>query len=514
MLLRLAFVISLLSANTIVSLLAQEGTLSKESFQHAPAPCMGTENFPLIEVKAVNSKVAEQAAELVLRFKAERDNQFYEVPFRGPNNLLFQAALPIPLPDAGRITYFVGSTKSSEELSPRYHAPTLIGGCPQARYAPRTLTNNISVRRTSDEQSPLPMGFSGESIESTATGGISRTTMALVALGGTAAGVAAVTLQSDDPIPVPVLEPPPPPPAIRACFTPDPLPNIDSGETIRFDATCTEPSTITSFEWDFGDGQTGSGSSVEHLFIPGGIYSVSLTVSLGSRSDTISRVVQVISTPEACFTTTPDPPRIKSNESISFNGECSVGDRDGGPAEITKYEWDFGDSRPGAEGRFVSRQFEPDVYGVTLTVTNKDGRQDSKTQFVVVEATSLVNSYKQRTNRTVVSFASEIIIPHEGVNTQARLSLNDSIEILTPAPSSHNHRRQALIGNNTIEARLISRIATPGRWRFNFNSTQNFTPGSLSIISGQLLSLGTNSITFRVTGDPSETILFRFHLDN
>ena len=65
-----------------------------------------------------------------------------------------------------------------------------------------------------------------------------------------------------------------------------------------------------AYAWDFGDGQTASGSSVEHLFRPGGIYTVRLTVSEGQRTDNTTRVVRVRATPVACFTTTPDPPRI------------------------------------------------------------------------------------------------------------------------------------------------------------------------------------------------------------
>jgi hypothetical protein len=75
------------------------------------------------------------------------------------------------------------------------------------------------------------------------------------------------------------------------------------------------------------------------------------------------------------------------NESIDFNADCSVGDRDGGPTFITAYNWTSGDGDDG-EGRFVRISARP-TSRVTLTVTNEDGRQDRTTQFVVVEAFGL-----------------------------------------------------------------------------------------------------------------------------
>ncbi|OYT29668.1 hypothetical protein B6U98_01710 [Thermoplasmatales archaeon ex4572_165] len=51
-----------------------------------------------------------------------------------------------------------------------------------------------------------------------------------------------------------------------------------------------EDGTITSFHWDFGDGETGSGKTTEHQYTKPGIYLVTLTVTdtqNGEESDTI-----------------------------------------------------------------------------------------------------------------------------------------------------------------------------------------------------------------------------------
>ena len=468
--------------------------------QHSPAPCLDTEAFPLILAEAATSDAARRAGRLTVRFKAEDDADWYEIAFQAPTGTLFQAALPKPLPEAGRIAYYIASD-NADLRSPDYMVNVLMGGCPGARAAPPELTEGIRVRRTSDDQDEIPRGFSPDGIQ--AGGSMSATTIGILAGTAAGAGVTALVITGDEPISSSGdIENPE---ALRACFTPDSIPDIDSGETILFDASCTSPSTVTDYRWDFGDGTTGQGSSVEHLFTPGGIYTVTLTVSEGQRTDNTSRVVRVIATPSACFITTPDPPRIVANEAINFNAECSVGDRDGGSASITLYEWDFGDGRPGAEGVFVSRQFsEPDLYGVTLTVTNEDGRQDKTTQFVVVERRAPGNS-------TEATFTSQLEFPEE-TGVRAQLSLNDSATVETAPPSPERHRVRARAGENVVDGRLLSEASAPGRWRFDFGTTPNFVPGSIRVDSGQVLAMDSHSVVFRLSGKSGPFVRFRFRL--
>jgi PKD repeat protein len=327
---------------------------------------------------------------------------------------------------------------------------------------------------------------------------------ALGIVGGAAGGatVAALAFMGDETTP----ESPDTgsPEAIRACFTPDPIPDIESGATLRFDASCTTPVTVSTYQWNFGDGSAGEGTSVEHLFRPGGVYSVTLTARDGQRADSISRLVRVLATPTACFTTIPNPPRIFVNDSISFNAECSMGDRDGGSSRITLYEWEFGDGRPGAEGRFVSRQFtRPDVYGVTLTVTNADGRQDRTTQFVVVER-------RASGGRLELSFVSHLELP-EGASAQ--VSVNETDMIASVAGSPQQYRAGAREGENLFDGRLLAPARGPGRWHFDFTRTSGFVPGSIRVESGDVLAVETHRVVFRVDSDSTAPIRFRFRVE-
>ncbi|MBN1273514.1 MAG: PQQ-binding-like beta-propeller repeat protein [Candidatus Aminicenantes bacterium] len=68
--------------------------------------------------------------------------------------------------------------------------------------------------------------------------------------------------------------------APTACFTMDP----ESGLfplTVIFNASCSEDpeNNISTYTWDFGDGDSGTGMSVSHIFTSPGTYTVQLTVS-------------------------------------------------------------------------------------------------------------------------------------------------------------------------------------------------------------------------------------------
>jgi PKD domain len=218
----------------------------------------------------------------------------------------------------------------------------------------------------------------------------------ILAGAGAGAGLAALAVSGDDAPPDPT--DPTSPAAIRACFAPDPIPDIDSGGTIVFDASCSTPTTISSYEWNFGDRSAGQGRSIEHLFRPGGLYTVSLTVSDGQRTDSTSRLVNVRATPSECFITNPDPPRIFVRESVDF------------------------------------------------IVTNEDGRQDRTTQFVVVE---------RRTASTPpgLDFTSQLEIP---AGASAQIAFNESETVPAAGPAPQRHRVRGRSGENVVEARLLS----------------------------------------------------------
>ena len=139
----------------------------------------------------------------------------------------------------------------------------------------------------------------------------------------------------------------------------------------------------TSWDWDFGDGSTASGQSPgPHTYAVEGTYTVSLTVSNASSSDTASQSVTI--------TDPPDPPVVSFIVNTNVFGnpfrvqfiDTSTG---GDPNTFTL---DFGD------GTVISGAGDPPspqdhiyaaagTYGVTLTLTNGGG-SDSQTVSVTI----------------------------------------------------------------------------------------------------------------------------------
>jgi hypothetical protein len=64
-------------------------------------------------------------------------------------------------------------------------------------------------------------------------------------------------------------------------------------------------------------------------------------------------------------------------------------------------------------------------------------------------------------------------------------------------------------GENRVEGVLVG-AARPGPWRFELPATDAVQPGSLRVISGDVLQLGPTSVTFRLRGTQGERIAFTF----
>ena len=140
---------------------------------------------------------------------------------------------------------------------------------------------------------------------------------------------------------------------------------------------------ITGFDWDFGDGKTGSGPTVTHKYKSTGKFTVTMQVhdnDDASGSATIEVTVREGTAPTAKFIIQPKQGDV--NTTYSFDGGSSV-DPDG---NIVRYAWDFGNGQT-ATGQAASFHFPgPGVFSVTLVVTDNDGLQNASRKDVTVGA--------------------------------------------------------------------------------------------------------------------------------
>jgi PKD repeat protein len=133
--------------------------------------------------------------------------------------------------------------------------------------------------------------------------------------------------------------------------------------------------TITSYTWSFGDGATGSGATVSHMYAAGGKYPVTLTVTdNGSATATQSNAVTANSPPVASFKFSCQGHRC------SFDGSAST-DSDG---TVTNYVWNFGDGATGSGAMVTHNYAGPGTYTVKLTVTDNGGATGVKSNNVEV----------------------------------------------------------------------------------------------------------------------------------
>jgi PKD repeat protein len=129
----------------------------------------------------------------------------------------------------------------------------------------------------------------------------------------------------------------------------------DEGSAIVFDGSeSSDPDgTIVSYEWDFGDGTTGTGSNPTHAYADNKEYTVTLTVTdddgdidTGTTTATISNVAP-----------TADAGGLYegyAGQAVTFAGSAT----DSGTVDVLTYEWDFD---------YVGTAFTIDASGIGLT---------------------------------------------------------------------------------------------------------------------------------------------------
>lgn len=152
------------------------------------------------------------------------------------------------------------------------------------------------------------------------------------------------------------------------------------GNPITFDGTPSRDpdGTIVSWSWDFGDGQTGSGTVTNHAYGAPGTYTVALTVvDNETYSDVATQDVVIDRLPLASFAMSPSP--ADPAEIVTFDASASQGN-------LSAYDWTFGDGGTAAGVVVTHAYASPGSYDITLTVTDNSSLNDSETQVLRVNA--------------------------------------------------------------------------------------------------------------------------------
>ena len=141
------------------------------------------------------------------------------------------------------------------------------------------------------------------------------------------------------------------------------------------DQSTATPGTITSWLWDFGDGNTSALPNPQHIYNSAGNYTVSLRVVNNNGCAAIVTKpahITITNGVKASFTNT-TAATCGSNPSITFTSTST------GPG-VLNYEWHFGDGGVSALANPVHTYTTPGSYTVSLIVSSPQGCRDTITK--------------------------------------------------------------------------------------------------------------------------------------
>ncbi len=264
--------------------------------------------------------------------------------------------------------------------------------------------------------------------------------------------------------------------------------------------------SITLYEWDFGDGSTGTGVAPTHNYTAPGDYLVTLTVSDNNTppltaNDSIT--VEVQNRPPVASATTSSPTSGAAPLTVDFDGSGSL-DEDG---TIATYSWNFGD---GSTSNQPSPSHEYTNWGeltATLTVTDNLGATDQDQVSLSIDPPPFIDQ----------SSSSEQGVAGTVTGDHTRTHDNDGFEQQFRERESGGKKRNRY---SYLEHRWIFNVATGNSTRLDIKARQsNSSDGdtmlfAYSVNGGSFQSLpfangNTGVQSFTLAGNPSGQIVVR-----
>lgn len=161
---------------------------------------------------------------------------------------------------------------------------------------------------------------------------------------------------------------------LTVTIMPGPTAQIDSpdavpvGAPLTFDASAsTSPlGSMTSWQWDFGDGTSGEGQTVTHTYVEPGRYRVSLRIAAQGNSSICNTAMTqtLVSVNAAPIVVAGGDQQVEIHQEVHLDASGSH-DPDGG---IVAYDWDLGDGTKATGMQVRHRYRKSGTFPVVLTV--------------------------------------------------------------------------------------------------------------------------------------------------
>ena len=215
----------------------------------------------------------------------------------------------------------------------------------------------------------------------------------------------------------------PVPPRVIALDGPS---DVQVGQSATFTASVNEDEANRplSYQWRFGDGNTGSGLTASHTYNKPGTYTVTFTASnsVGEASQSLTVEATPVPAPAQITSINADPNPVNEGETVRFSSNVQ------GQPPISR-EWSFGDGAS-ATGESPSHTYdEPGEYTARLQVSNADG-EDNRT------VTVQVNRVLPEICTTVSELNSAFFEGNSSTLTdEARSSLQENADVLSQCPN-------------------------------------------------------------------------------
>ena len=150
------------------------------------------------------------------------------------------------------------------------------------------------------------------------------------------------------------------------------------GNTTHLTATIAAGSRV-SYQWNFGDGTTGSGSPATHPYGAAGTYTAIVTATNSVSSQVAQTTVNVDQAITGLAANSDSPTKLGS--STHLTATLATGSR-------VSYQWAFGDGLTGSGSPATHPYAAVGTYIATVTATNSVGSQSAQTAVVVAQAIS------------------------------------------------------------------------------------------------------------------------------
>ena len=188
------------------------------------------------------------------------------------------------------------------------------------------------------------------------------------------------------------------PPAPLGASVSAPRQAADVGQSVSFTCSATGGAAPYAYGWTFGDGNTGSGPAVSHVYQSAGAMTVTCTATdSSSASAAASKSVDVSPSPSVAAYA--NPSAAAPGTSLTFSAQAT-----GGPGGFTGYAWSLGDGATGSGTQVAHAFAQPGSYQASVVVTDANGGTASGSVSVTISNLQVTASGTPASGNTDTSF--------------------------------------------------------------------------------------------------------------